>query len=146
MFGLLSAMTYALFILGSGRAALSVNPLMRSSIMSTGSMLTVFAIYPPKFFTDGTMFEGLLVWGFLLAFFGVLIPILFFSIGIPKIGAAMGSILGAVELPMAVFMSTVVLGEYVTPVQWTGVAVILIGIALPELSRKRLAARAANAK
>jgi drug/metabolite transporter (DMT)-like permease len=43
----------------------------------------------------------------------------------PKIGTSLGSILSAVELPVAVLMSFFVLQETVTVLQWTGVAAIL---------------------
>ncbi|MFK4998521.1 hypothetical protein ACI2OX_17990 [Bacillus sp. N9] len=39
---------------------------------------------------------------------------LLFSIGMPHIGPGLGTILSASELPVAVIMSALVLGEYVT--------------------------------
>jgi len=49
----------------------------------------------------------------------------------------MAAILGAAELPMAVFSSFIILHESVSLLQITGVVIILIGIILPELMRKR---------
>ncbi|MCJ7983254.1 hypothetical protein MUB16_01810 [Priestia sp. OVL9] len=45
----------------------------------------------------------------------------------------MGTILSASELPMAVIMSTLVLHETVTFLQWVGVIIILGGIAYPNI-------------
>jgi drug/metabolite transporter (DMT)-like permease len=48
----------------------------------------------------------------------------------------LATILSAAELPMAIFMSSVVLHEDVSALQWLGVVIILLGIAVPELARK----------
>lgn len=92
-------------------------------------------IFPPTYLTDGSLFEGLFLYGCLLAFFGVLIPTAFFNIGVPRIGAGMASILGAAELPTAVLAPSLFLQESVSLLQWLGVLIILFGIVLPEWSR-----------
>jgi drug/metabolite transporter (DMT)-like permease len=135
--GLLSAVSYTLFIFFSGRTATEIHPWPRSAMMTTGAVLMTWIIYPPEFFTNGTLADGLWLYGFLLAFFGVLVPTLFFNIGVPHIGAGMATILGAAELPMAVLSSHLVLKESVSVIQWIGVITILAGIALPEWMRYR---------
>ncbi|WP_139488275.1 EamA family transporter [Brevibacillus dissolubilis] len=136
--GLLSAVTYALFILFSEKVAVEVHPLLRGAIMTTGSMLITFIVFPPTFLTNGTLFDGTLFqWGFLLAFFGAIIPTLFFTIGVPRIGGDLATILGAAELPTAVLLSSFVLHEHVSLLQWIGVIVILVGIVIPQLNQQR---------
>ncbi|WP_078409621.1 EamA family transporter [Priestia abyssalis] len=130
--GLLSALTFALFIFFSGRVSIQIPSLNRSAFIATGSFLSAFLILRPSFLVDGTFQEGLWKYGLLLGLFGLFIPTLFFAIGVPKIGSGLGTILGAAELPMAVFMSSVVLGETVTLLQWMGVVLILLGIAFPQ--------------
>jgi len=137
MFGLLSAVSYTFFIIFSGKTALSVNPWLRSSSMSTGSLLMTCLIYPPVFLIDGTLWDGLFPYVFLLALFGVLIPTACFNFGVPHIGAGMATILGAAELPMAIFASAIVLHEQVSWLQITGVAIILLGITLPKLLQRK---------
>jgi len=137
MFGLLSAVSYTLFIIFSGKTALSVNPWLRSSSMSTGSLLLTCLIYPPVFLIDGTLWEGLFPYVFLLALFGILIPTACFNFGVPHVGAGMATILGAAELPTAVFASAIVLQEQVSWLQVAGVAIILLGIILPKLVQRK---------
>lgn len=137
--GLLSAVSYTGFIVGSGRVEARVNPWLRSAVMGLGSAILAVAIFPPVFVIDGSLASGLLKWGILLALFGPVIPTLTFNTGVPKIGAGLASILGALELPTAVLMSTLALGEHVSPLQWIGVAVILAGIVAPELHARRRA-------
>lgn len=138
LLGLLSALTYALFILFSGKVATSIDAWSRSSIMSVGSVLIVFVVFPPQFLISGVLFEGLFLWTILLAFFGVVIPTVLFSIGVPRIGVGLATILGSAELPVAVLLSSLVLREQVSLVQWIGVIFILLAIAIPEIRRRRL--------
>ncbi|MBO8162710.1 MAG: DMT family transporter [Brevibacillus sp.] len=135
LLGLLSAVAYTLFIFFSGKVAVDVNPWIRSALIATGSALLTFVIYPPDFLINGSLFAGLFNYALPLALFGVLIPTVFFTIGVPKIGGGLATILGAAELPTAVFMSSIVLREQVSALQWFGVAIILIGIAVPEIKR-----------
>lgn len=58
---------------------------------------------------------------------------LFFSIGVPKLGSGLGTILGAAELPAAVVASVLVLQEDVSLLRWVGIFVVLIGIAAPQI-------------
>ncbi|MBN6186081.1 DMT family transporter [Aneurinibacillus sp. BA2021] len=132
-FGLLSACTYALFVIFSGKVTAAVHPYTRTAVMLTGAVLVTFAVYPPTFFINGSLGEGLLVYALPLALFGGVVPTLFFTLGVPQIGGGLATILGAAELPMAVIMSSVVLHEAVHALQWIGVGIILLGIAVPEL-------------
>jgi len=130
--GLLSAVTYALFIFFSGKVATEVPALNRSFLMVTGGMLLVFVCYPPTFFVSGVMFDGLWIYASLLALFGSVIPTICLNIGTPKIGSGLATILSSSELPVAVIASSLVLRESVSLVQWCGVALIFIGIAVPQ--------------
>lgn len=137
LLALASAVTYALFILLSGRVAPNSAPLPRSLVMSLGSLLLSFAVYPPAFLANGSLLSGLFLWALLLALFGAIIPTLFYAIGVPGTGGSLASILSAAELPTAVLMSALVLRESVTLLQWLGVIVILLGIVLPEWHKRK---------
>lgn len=144
--GLLSALSYALFITQSGRSAPGVAPLTRSTFTVLAAAVFILCVYPPVFVSDGSLGGGLTLWGCLLAFFGVVIPPLCFALGAPKVGGGLASILSAAELPVAIVMSAIVLQERVTGLQWVGVAVILVGVVLPEWLSRRRAASAGGAR
>ncbi len=133
--GLLSALSFATFIYLSGKTTIPVHPIKKSAIMCTGAAIFVFLFLPPTFFMNGSLTDGLLPYALYFAFFGSLLPPLLFNIGMPKVGSALGNILSASELPTAVFMSTLFLKEPVTPYQWIGVFIILIGIAYPTIRK-----------
>ncbi|BBH20474.1 multidrug transporter [Paenibacillus baekrokdamisoli] len=143
--GLLSAVSYSLFIIFSGKAVPSVHPAFRSAWMISGALLLVFILFPPHFLFNGLLWGNLLLFGLLLGLFGAFIPPLLFAVGVPHIGEGMAAILGASELPVAILLSSVVLHEQVSILQWTGVVLVLLGVALPELvkqlSLKSLAGR-----
>jgi drug/metabolite transporter (DMT)-like permease len=135
LLGFLSAISYSLFILFSGRVAVQVPPLKRSTLMTFGSAALTLTVFPPSFLWNGALLHGLLLWGILLAIFGAVLPTICYTIGVPHIGGALATILSAAELPVAVIASGWVLSEAVSAVQWVGVSIILAGIALPEILR-----------
>lgn len=140
--GLLAAVSYTLFILFSGKAMPTVHPAYRSAWMITGGLVLVFILFPPYFLFNGLLWGQLLLFGFLLGLFGAFIPPVLFAVGVPHIGEGMAGILGAAELPVAVLLSSFVLHEHVTMLQWCGVVIVLFGVMLPELYKMR--ARAAG--
>jgi Predicted permease, DMT superfamily len=135
MLGLLSALSYTVFIIVSGKAVPHATATTRSAWMITGGLLLVFILFPPQFLIDGTIAGQLLLFGALLGFFGAFLPPLLFTYGVPYIGNGMAGILGAAELPVAVSLSALVLGEHVSALRWLGIALVLAGVALPELTR-----------
>ncbi|WP_308634137.1 EamA family transporter [Paenibacillus silvisoli] len=137
--GLLAAVSYSLFVLFSGRAVPAAHPAYRSVWMITGGLIFVFILFPPVYLFNGVIWSSLLLFGFLLGLFGAFIPPVLFAAGVPHIGEGMAGVLGASELPVAVMLSAVVLHEHVSALQWAGVILVLLGVALPELLKGSLA-------
>ena len=135
LWGMFAALTFATFIFLSGSVEKETPPILKSALLATGAALTVFIIFPPTFLFDFTVLAGLIPYGLLLGVFGVVLPPLLFSIGMPHVGSGLGTILTASELPVAVSMSSLVLAEQVSWPQWLGVAIILGGIAGSNLRR-----------
>lgn len=138
MFGLLSAISFAFFIFVSGRVAIHLPSITRSFLMTSGAFLFLLFVLSPNFIVNGSLGDGLWKYGSLLGLFGVLLPVLLFSIGTPKIGAGIATILGAAELPTAIIASVVVLNEYVSTIQVFGVLLISLGIAVPQLTHLKV--------
>lgn len=130
-FGLLAALSYAGFLMLSGRVGNEYPPLKKSALMITGACILIFLIFPPAFLYNGALNGSLLKWGLIISVFGTVIPPLFYAEGVPKIGTALSSILSAAELPVAVLMAGFVLQEQVSFLRWLGVVVILLAMVLP---------------
>ncbi|UPO90179.1 DMT family transporter [Niallia sp. Man26] len=128
MWGLLAAITFATFIFLSGTVGHNTEPLLKSALLSSGGLIVVFIIFPPVYFVDVSVLGGFIQYGLILGIFGAVLPPLLLSIGMPKVGPGLGTILTASELPVAVLMSALILREQVGVWQWFGVALILGGI------------------
>ncbi|MDP7979620.1 EamA family transporter [Bacillus sp. WLY-B-L8] len=135
-FGLLSAVAFAFYIFVSGRVAVEVPPLPRGVTLMAGALTLVMIAFPPTFIFNGTLTSGLWKYGLALGTFSIVIPTITFTIGIPKIGSGLATILGAAELPVTTIMSVLLLKEAVLTSQWLGVALILIGITIPQIAYK----------
>ncbi|MEJ5052988.1 DMT family transporter [Sphingobacterium sp. MYb382] len=123
-YGLAAATAYATIIIVNGRVGNDYAPLHKGALMVTGAVILVFVLLQPfSIFQSGM--DSLWNYGLLLAFFGTVLPPVLFAYGMPKTGVSLGSILSAVELPVAVCMAYFVLHEYVSPLQFFGVVLIL---------------------
>lgn len=140
--GILSAFTYAAFIFFSGKVAVDVHPLTRTSVMVTGSMILVFIIFMKDVPTVLPLEGNLVMSAVGVSLFGAVMPPLFFAVGAPLVSGGLANILTSVELPVAILSASIILSETVTAVQWLGIVLILMAIVLneigPNLVRKRM--------
>ncbi|MBS4201806.1 EamA family transporter [Bacillus sp. FJAT-49732] len=128
VWGILSAITFTVSIFLSGSVEKQLPPVQRSTLIATGAFITASAIFPPVFLADIHVAMGVAPYGLFLGLFGVALPPLLFSIGMPHVGPSLGTILSASELPVAVTMASIILAEHVGLSQWFGVVLILGGI------------------
>lgn len=138
LLGLTAALMMALFVFFSGRVETQMSPITRSFYTSTGGLILLTILFTPKVYMEISLFNnGLWLFGLILGVFGVVLPVLLFALGAPKISTGLATILGAGELPVAVIASVLVLSEQVTALQWIGVIVILLGIAYPQMAAQK---------
>lgn len=137
VWGLLAASTFSIFLFFSSIIGKNVPAIQKSALLSTGGMMITFLLFPPVFLLDLPTLIGVTPYGLILGIFGVVLPPLFFSIGMPHVGPGLGTILTASELPVAVIMSAFVLSEDVSLLQWTGVALIFGGIIIGNTKRMK---------
>lgn len=125
IYGLLAATAYAIFIIVNGKVGNDYPPIQKSALMVTGAFILIAITLRPISLLQSSIGTAIIEYGLLLAFFGTVLPPLLFAYGMPKTGVSLGSILSAVELPVAVGMSFYVLHEPVSALQWAGVLAIL---------------------
>ncbi|MDG0795103.1 EamA family transporter [Cohnella ginsengisoli] len=92
--GLMSAVSYSLFVLFSGKVVPTAHPAYRSAWMVTGGFILLCILFPPTFLFNGSIWSPLLLIGLLLGFFGAFIPPVLFAFGAPHIGGGDGRNLG----------------------------------------------------
>lgn len=128
IFGLLSALTYTIFIYISGNVASKLPSLTRSLLTTAGGFTFSLFIFPPHYLINGKLLSGLWLYGLFLGLFGMMLPVYLFAKGVPHTSPGLASILGSIELPTVIILSTIILNEPVTIKQWVGVSIILLGI------------------
>ncbi|URT71153.1 EamA family transporter [Cytobacillus firmus] len=139
IYGLLSAVTFAVFIFASGKAGKGIPTIQRSIFITFGGLLLVAAVSGPVLISGGIQLGGLWKFGLLMALFGAIFPIVFFAIGSPHLDSGLATIVGSAELPAAVAAAMLILGERITEAQTFGIVLILIGISIPQFSFKKAA-------
>jgi drug/metabolite transporter (DMT)-like permease len=131
VFALGSAITYSLFLFFTGKIKTELNPWMKSAVMVTAALPIMYLMYPPtQVFTEGM--GTLLLWGIVLGILSQVIPLLSFNIGIPRIGSTLASLLASVELPVGMIAAWLLLKEWISPLQWLGMLLLLTGIYIAE--------------
>ncbi|MFJ7669395.1 EamA family transporter [Lysinibacillus sp. NPDC097195] len=140
LFGLAAAFTFACFIQFNSRPVEGVTTTSRVLIVSFVALIMISIFLSPEIAWNGKLFaEGLWKYGLALGLFGIILPIYLFSIAVPKVGGALASILSAIELPVAVTVSVIVLHESLTILQVIGIIFVILGMMLPTLLANRKA-------
>ncbi|WP_172643593.1 EamA family transporter [Sporosarcina sp. D27] len=138
-FGLASATSFASFVMANQKAIEGMDTTTRLLFTSFFAVIVILFFQSPEIVWTGQLFtSSLLLYGLVLGLFGIIIPIYLFSIAVPKVGTAMTSILSAMELPVAMTASVVLVGEHITFIQIIGILIILFGMTLPSLAQRRL--------
>ena len=133
VFGMLSALFYALYMFLLGHTEPAMHPLTRSFVIMSCSLALLLCILSPAYIVSGTAFSGIWVYGSILGLFGCALPMFLFSIGTPRISTGAATILSSSELPASIICAVIILSEAVSWVQWVGIALIFFGIACPYL-------------
>jgi drug/metabolite transporter (DMT)-like permease len=134
--GLAAALCYAIYLNLNAEVAVEVSALARSTIMSTSGFLVIVILHPPVYLFDGQFFH-LGLWPLICGVLNQVFPPLLMAVGIPLIGSVLPGILGAIELPVSVFASYLILREPITSFTWFGIILILVGIFIAGLIGER---------
>lgn len=137
LLSLLSAVLYTLYIVFTSKIGKKIPMFEKSALMTSGSAMIIFLINCEAITSSTHLDFGLLQWGTFLAVFGTVIPPICFTVGMPKIGAGLSSVLLTLELPAAVFCAHIILGEKVTLLQLLGIAIMLGAIIYLNISKTK---------
>jgi drug/metabolite transporter (DMT)-like permease len=135
---LLSALFYAVYLMGSGRLVGRVGSLRFASYAGLVSCVAVVAHHlvtsdSSRLFTQPAPVYGLSI---LMAVASTVLPIVLMSEGIRRIGASHASIIGSVGPIATIFLGFLFLDEAITAVQLTGAGLVMAGVLAISLPRK----------
>lgn len=131
----MSGVCYSVTIMVTNSLAPTASPFGRAFYVSLGAFIVICVIW--GWAVDLSILLISLQWGVLIALFSIILPLLFFSMGMPKITAGIGGILSALELPASIIFAYLLLHEHITTIQFLGVLLILIAISSVHLIQKR---------
>ena len=135
VFGIAAAVSFSLNMNVNTKQVEGMNTTTRMLFVSFFAMVMILIFQNPEIIWNGKLFtEKLLFFGLALGLLGIIIPIYLFVIAVPKVGGAISSILSAMELPVAVTVSVLVLSEVLSSLQIIGIVVILVGMCIPTLA------------
>ncbi|MEK3936251.1 DMT family transporter [Sporosarcina sp. FSL W7-1349] len=139
--GMAAAISFASFIMVNQKQVAGMDTITRLLFMSFFAAIAITFFQSPEIMWNGSFGNGLWVYGLILGLFGIVLPIFLFSIGVPRVGTGTASILSAMELPVAVTASVILLHETLTSLQVIGILIILGGMVLPSIVQRRLKSR-----
>lgn len=144
--GMITAMCFSWGLYSTSSVANHLDPITRSRFMLYGgsivvTLFTLLTQIAPYYMNIHLVSEGFIFnkpfdsnifkyYGLIVAVFGTVIPPIMLNKGFPIVGVGLGSILSSIELPVAMTISFLFLGEIITLVQWMGVGIILSAIVL----------------
>ncbi|MFD1632082.1 EamA family transporter [Pseudopedobacter beijingensis] len=128
-FGILAAICYTISMYASNSVSLELSSIQRSKYLVLGGLITIILFWNIQIIQHFDL-AIMLKWGTFLALFGTIIPPLLFTKGMPITGVGLGSILGAVEIPVSILSANIILGERIDIIQWIGVLIILISVVI----------------
>lgn len=129
--GFAAAFSFAAFLQVNSYPVKGITTIGRTFILSIVSLAVISIFLSPEILWNGQLSAGLWKFGLALGLFGIILPILLFSIAAPKVGGGLVSILSAMELPVAITVSVIVLKESLTILQVCGIVLVLIGMTIP---------------
>lgn len=135
VYGFAAAVSFSLNMNVNTKQVEGMNTTTRLLFVSFIAALMIAFFQSPEIIWNGKLFtEPLLFYGLALGLLGIIVPIYFFVIAVPKVGGAVSSILSAMELPVAVIVSVLVLSEALSWLQVLGILVILVGMCIPTIA------------
>ena len=153
LFGILSSISFSMTLFTTNSVATHLAPFKRTLYMLFGGAIIVFIFafitqLAPTYLninllknSDISVIKSfdwniLYTYGLLLSLFGTVLPPIFLNKGFPLTGVGIGSIVSAVELPVAATFAFLVLSEPVVAIQWLGIFIILVAIVLMNIQWK----------
>ena len=128
---ILASMCYSVVFILTPTLAAFTTPLFRSfsaSLIGLVGSATLLFLRPDLWFPLPENYGALLGMMLVLGFVGQTLPVITLMKGLPITGSSLGGVLASIELPIAVFSASLILGESFTLLKTFGVNLVLFGI------------------
>ncbi len=136
LYGLGSAIVYAIYVVVSGQLQQNVKPISSSLYVITAAAIALFLYHRPNpehilqfSTTQITCIVG-------LAVFSTIAPLTFFLAGLQRLPSSQASIIGMVEPVVAAIAAGAILGENLTSFQLIGAVIVIAALILNALEKR----------
>lgn len=136
----LSGLSYAIYIAGSGWLIPKMGALRFTAYCMTVSCTLVlihFLVVDGELAALSSLPQEVFGYAFLMAIFATVIPSYLISLAIKTIGANGFALYGSLGPISTIGLAYFFLGENLSFLQWVGGMVVILGVALPEIARKK---------
>ncbi|MGB8856106.1 MAG: DMT family transporter [Burkholderiales bacterium] len=134
---LASALTYAIYFIGSGRIVGKIGSLRYSAYATIVSCIAVLVHFSATRDLVSLRQPGqVYALSLLMALFSTVLPVYFLSEGIRRIGSSHASMIGFIGPVLTIFLASSLLGESVGATQIVGMLLVLSGVLIISLKPK----------
>ena len=130
IFALGAAFAYSIYVLVSGVYQKGIQPLSSSLYVITASALALFFFHRPDIARLQQFSSDQIYYIFGLSIICTILPITLFLIGLQRLSSGVASIVVMIEPVVAAFAAWMILGEKLTPLQYLGMLLVFISLAL----------------
>lgn len=132
-----SALTYAIYLIGSGNLLPRMGTLRYTSFTMSAACLTIIVHHGVVYQWDLFDFPAEVYWlSIVMAVFATVLPSFLISEGIRVIGSGNASIIGSIGPVSTIVLAYIFLGERLGWLQWLGTVFVIGGVLLISLSKK----------
>jgi drug/metabolite transporter (DMT)-like permease len=131
------AFTYAVYLVGSGSLIPHIGSALYTSLVMIVSTIGVVAHYyikggDPELFSYPKQVYHLGIW---LCIISTVLPSLFISEAIKRIGATRVAIIGSIGPVSTILLASIYLGERINAFQWVGSIIVISGVLLVNMAQ-----------
>lgn len=126
IFGFISGAAFAVYIFFSSTLCLEEESDMRAFWIIASAFVGIFVLTAVNLSFEN--FAVTLKWGAICGLLGVLVPFYIYAVFSPRIGAAATSLIGSAELPSALILSVLLLGEKLGSLQIMGSLLVIFAV------------------
>lgn len=133
LLGIASAICYSFTLYFTGNSSEKISPINKAKLMIYGA----FSLSLIALINTNNIFQNIFYisfFGGVIAIFSVFIPLLSFTLFMPKVSGGLGPLISSFELPSAIFFSYVLLGEEVDILQIIGILIIIFTISYSSIN------------
>lgn len=127
LYGLGSALFYALFLYFSGIIGVGKPTALRATMLAAGGLVATSICQPFAFAIMLAAPSGI-AYSCLLAVLGILFPTTLINFASPKLSAGMVSVMASTELPAGILAAWAIVGDVPSPLVLTGALLVLVGV------------------